>query len=107
MSALTWDQVIAEQQHRARVLSPERMRAEMLWQEITGKVSGLPPLPAIWWSPPAPAPAPRAPRGRGRRQAKPARVVSVEKKAGPRMLAMPDGRNVAGSRRTIRSTITV
>jgi hypothetical protein len=104
MSALTWEQAIALQH---RPLSPERMRAELLWQEVTGKSAGLPPLPAVWWTPPAPAPAPRAPRGRGKRQHAPARVVAVEKKGARRMLQMPDGRQVAGSRRTIRTTITV
>lgn len=106
MSTLTWDQVLAEKQHRAKVISPERMRAELLWREVTGKATGLQPLPATWWTP-QPAPAPRAPRGRGRREVKTPRVVTVERKGAHRMLSMPDGRSVAGARKTIRTTITV
>jgi hypothetical protein len=107
MSSLTWDQLLLEQ-HRARPLSSERLKAELLWQELTGGApAGLPPLPAMWWAPPAAAPAPRSPRGRGRKKPATTHVVAVERKGAQRMLTMPDGREVAGSRRTVRTTITV
>jgi hypothetical protein len=102
MSSLTWDQAIALQH---RPLSPERLRAEMLWAEITGKTPMLAPLPQIWWTPPAPAPAPRAPRGRGKRQQKPTRPVLVETRRN-KLLTCPDGRVLACTRLQ-RSTIAV
>jgi hypothetical protein len=107
MSSLTWDQHLLEQ-NGARPLSPERLKAELQWQELTGGTpAGLPPLPATWWAPPAPAPAPRSPRGRGRKKPATTHVVAVERMGPQRLLTLPDGTRVAGSRRTVRTTITV
>jgi hypothetical protein len=93
VSALTWRQAVALE----RRLGPERMHSELLWSEVTGKTASLPPLPATWRSPPSR----RDRRSRGRH------LVVVERKTSPRMLLLPDGRRIAGSRRTIRTTITV
>jgi hypothetical protein len=104
MSALTWPELLERQQP----MSPERMRAELQWQQITNKApAGLEPLPAKWWTPLPPAPPARAPRGNGKRKAQTTHVVAVERKAGPRLLKLPDGSRVAGSRRIARSVITV
>jgi hypothetical protein len=97
MSALTWDQVLAEQQHRARVLSLDRMRAEMAWAQLTkrapsifGEFVDVPCTPI--------RPEPAAPRGRGKRQQKASRPVLVEKRH-TKMLTCPDGRVIACKRR--------
>jgi hypothetical protein len=100
MSSLTWAEAIALQH---RPLSPERMRAELMWAEITGKSVGQ-PLPERWWTPP-PLPAPASPRGRGKRKPETKKVVAVERKGERRMLHMPDGRMIAGSRRKTQEII--
>jgi hypothetical protein len=103
MSARTWDQVLAEQQHRARVLSPERVRAELEWARITGKSSAIfgDPLGYVPCIPIRPEPV--APRGRGKRQHKATRPVLVERKS-TRLLTTPDGQRVA-CKRTSRTYI--
>jgi hypothetical protein len=96
MSALTWDQVLAEQQQRARVLSPERMRAEMLWAQLTGKA---PDIFGPFVEPqPITRPGPVAPRGKGLRRPKALKPVLVETKR-TKMVTCPDGRVIATKRR--------
>jgi hypothetical protein len=100
VSALTWAEVALQQMP----LSQARLRAEMEWRVITGKALGI--LTTIE-DVPAVRPPPIAPRGRGKRESKPLRVIPVERKGAHRMLALPDGRRIAGSRRTVRTTISI
>jgi hypothetical protein len=97
MSSLTWVEILEEQQQRARVLSPERMRAEMLWAQLTSKA------PAIFGPFVEPQPIIRpeaiAPRGRGKRQKAPKRPVLVEVKR-TKVVQCPGGCVLACKRKT-------
>jgi hypothetical protein len=103
MSTLTWDQVLEEQQRRVRVLSPERMRAEMAWSQLTCKA------PAIFGPAgdvPCPIrPPPIAPRGRGKRKVTTTRVVAVERRR-TKLVTCPNGAILA-AKRTAHSYLTI
>jgi hypothetical protein len=110
MSSLTWVEILEEQQIRARVLSPERMRAEMLWAQITGKAPDI-FGPFVGVPEPLQRKAPQGPRARGKnpckRKGNARHAVLVERKGARRMLQMPDGKMLAGPRRVTRTTITI